>query len=231
MSAAMMASSAPPEAVEESCDRDISDAALAGYVAFVVLSMIAAFVFVAATFAFAVREAVKERNRTRERIEREELIAMEELQRQRFLMDRNNSVLCPVTGEYLPVDGGDAMYSRLPSEEWSDVYDVAPTLPHHRGASVKTYPQRPSRIGMPPIMNPINEEELEEELGSSSDVSHISSRSRRTGRGSSAAFANYNRVSADKLQYIITHLGDPTTFDETCRFHVGPLTTINDLVK
>ena len=188
----------PPDAVEESCGRGITEAALAGYVAFIVLSMMAAFAFVAATLAFAVREAVKERNRTRERIEREELIAMEELQRQRFLMDRNSSVLCPVTGEYLPMDGDDdaPYYSRLPSEEWSDVYDVAPTLPHHRGASVKTYPRRPSRIGIPPMMNPISEEELEEELGSSSDVSHVSSRSRRTGRGSSAAFINYNRVSA-----------------------------------
>ena len=121
----------PPDAVEESCGRGITEAALAGYVAFIVLSMMAAFAFVAATLAFAVREAVKERNRTRERIEREELIAMEELQRQRFLMDRNSSVLCPVTGEYLPMDGDDdaPYYSRLPSEEWSDVIFTSAKLP------------------------------------------------------------------------------------------------------
>ena len=208
MSAAIMASASvatpspptPPDAVGETCDRDISDAALAGYVAFVVLSMMAALAFVLATFAFAVREAVKERNRTRERIEREELIAMEEMQRQRFWMERNSSVLCPVTGEYLPMDGDDGLYSRLPSEEWSDVYDVAPTLPHHRGASVRTYQQRPSRVGMAPVMFRINEEEPDVDevggRGSGSDVSHVSSR--RTGRGSSAAFVNYNRVSAAK---------------------------------
>ena len=188
----------PVDAVDDSCARDISEAALVGYVALVVLSMIAALGFAAATFAFAVREAVKERNRTRERIEREELIAMEELQRQRFLMDRNNSVLCPVTGEHVLAEGDDALYRRLPSEEWTDVYDVAPTLPHHRGASVRTYaPQRPSRVGMAPVMNRINEEEdcedVHDPAGSGSDVSHVSSR--RTGRGSSAAFVNYNRVS------------------------------------
>ena len=190
----------PLDAVEDTCAPDISEAALVGYVALVVLSMIAALVFVAATFAFAAREAVKERNRTRERIEREELIAMEELQRQRFLMDRNNSVLCPVTGEHVLAEGDDALYRRLPSEEWTDVYDVAPSLPHHRGASVRTYAQRPSRVGMAPVMNRINEEEdcedVHDPAGSGSDVSHVSSR--RTGRGSSAAFVNYNRVRCFK---------------------------------